>query len=318
MNRFSRTSAMVLLALAACSDGDVAGGEDDLKGGIVAREAIYAPVGALGYVTDTGFSVSCTGTLVAPTWVITAKHCVTTDAEGSAMDRITQNFMFVPGWQAATAKKRYAVKAAAVSNLSEGGFIEYGNDVALIELAEAPTEIRPAEVRSSSLAKSDLGARRAVVGFGFDERDKNGIRKRGRVTIRSVNGRALSGVFESRTLLDALVVRAEGSSAALARDDDRSGQIARFFDHVLAQDHESFVGLGNGDAQPCRSDSGAPVLSTEGAGAAARLRVHAVISGSLKLSSSPCGNYGAFVGTFGPSSQELFRAHGIVAVDASK
>lgn len=315
--RVSAVSAalVTLLGLFSGCAGDAdptPSSEDDLKGGVVAREAVYGPVGALGAPGSTSFNVSCTGTLVAPKVVLTAKHCVTSDPEGDAFDKLDAGLYFAPGLEASLKSPRYKVVSAAAAKLAEGGFIEYGSDVALLQLESAPPGLTPALVRAAHPAVQEVGKKLTVVGFGFDETDKNGIRKRGTVTLRATGGRALGPVFSSRTALDSLIEKKEGDRSALSPDDDRSAQVARYWEHQLLPTHEAFVGLAAGDAQPCRSDSGAPVLVLENG----RPVVVAVISGSLKLSRSPCGSYGSFVGTFGDSAQALFAAKGVAPTAA--
>jgi Trypsin len=119
------------------------------------------------------------------------------------------------------------------------------------------------------------------------------------LTVRSIEGQAARSVWNTRAVFDVHVSATEGKEA-LNPADDRNAQATRFYEYTLLQAEELFAGLAPGDAQPCRSDSGGPLLRDR--------EVVGVVSGSLKLSSSPCGNYGAFAATFGPAAKSVLPA----------
>jgi hypothetical protein len=289
-----RTASLLAIAMAGCGAADSGESSDELRGASAATGIEFAAVGALGVARGSAFSVTCTGTLVAPNKVITAKHCVTSDPEGKNLDKVEQGLSFLVGAKVSANAKRYRVTSASVPTAMEGGFIGYGSDVAMLTLETSVAGIAPLAI---SATVPRVGEKLAVVGFGFDETETKGERRKGSMTVRATEKQAARAVWSGRAAFEAFLVNAEGDKSALDPSDDRSAQAARFFDYALLAEHEVFVGLAPGDAQPCRSDSGGPLLRNG--------QVVGVVSGSLKLSSSPCGNYGAFFATFGPRAKSV-------------
>jgi hypothetical protein len=299
MMRTGAVAALTILcAMPGCASDDGAGAEDEnLRGGHIANAPALMAVGALGPVNETGeLIVSCTGTLIDAKTVITAKHCVTTDPEGGTLDRVTQGLWFGVGLQAKSAVL-YKVVSAVVPAYREGGFIFYGSDIALLTLEKAPRDVTPLTVAQGHL--SVVPEKLTVVGYGFDDRDKNGVRRKGNMTLRASTGQSARAVWSNREQLDRAVMEREHLAQPFAADDDRTAQIARFYEHTLLSQAEAYFGA-PGDAQPCRADSGGPVLRGT--------TVVGVVSASLKLSTSPCGNYGAFVATIGPDAALLLTS----------
>jgi hypothetical protein len=291
---------VAILAMASCAptadDGET--GDEDLRGGVAAPDPALLAVGALGYI-DQGdvFRVSCTGTLIDRDHVITAKHCVTSDPEGGELDRM-EGLQFVVGPNAKSGT-RHRVARARASDYREGGFIDYGADVAVLKLETAPANVAPIPVAEGHLGAVHVGERMTVVGYGFDGLDRNGVRRKGSVTVRAVAGIGAQTLWSTRAALDADVVKREKLPAMFGADDDRAAQVQRFYEHPLLDGAELYVGGATTDAQPCRADSGGPVLRNQ--------RVVGVVSGSLKLSSAPCGRYGAFVASIGEEAQRVLR-----------
>jgi secreted trypsin-like serine protease len=107
---------------------------------------------------DRGFlddGLACTGTLIAPRWVITAQHCTNLDRRPGRPYRARDVVVRPSG------DERWAV--AAVWRM--GGYDErsLANDVALLELAEPVTTVSPARIAARP-ASTDTSA--DVYGFG--------------------------------------------------------------------------------------------------------------------------------------------------------
>ena len=232
--------------------------------------------------------------------MITAKHCIRDDAEGPD-NRIEEGLYFFVGPRWNQVRKKSKVVSAKVPAKSSGGYINYGSDVAVLELATPITGVTFVEPATSHFPSSMVGRRFVMVGFGFDDEEVDGVRRIGSLTLTANAGKPLEKAFITYGNFLDHAVEAENDPGIYGATDDRNGMAAYAYAYSLLPLHEAFVGLGVSDAQPCRNDSGAPVLLED----KGRLVLWAVASGSLKLSEKSCGNYGAFVSTMGPLVQPL-------------
>lgn len=277
---------------------------DDLRGGALATARIYSGIGILGReaANKQDAVTACTGTLIGPKKVITAKHCIRDDAEGPD-NRIEEGLYFFVGLRETDIEKRSKVVSAKVPKAMAGGYINYGSDVAVLELEDAITGVPFALTATEHFPTSMVGKRLAMIGYGFDQEEVDGVRRVGAVTLVSNRDAALGRAFPAWGDFMKFIVDVENDPGIAGGEDDREAMAKRAYDYKLLPNYEAFVGLGTNDAQPCRNDSGAPVVFE----ANGSLVVWAVASGSLKLSESSCGNYGSFVATLGPEVQAILH-----------
>lgn len=274
------------------------GAEDAGEGGAGASDggAVDAEDGGVeGAEGPEEYRVFCTATLVAPKLVVTAKHCV----EGKSPDDVW--FNIGPDGTRPTR----AVKAANIRTapLGEGGFVKLGADVAVIELAEEVTDVAPLPVLAEALSDRAVGSRFSAVGFGIRDRQRTlGKRIAGTLTLRATEGAFAQRIFGS---LEELVAFAKSESPEGFGWGDERRLEKDFWDWNLLSEYEAFLGLGDGDAQPCSGDSGGPLVARIGG----ELVVAGVVSGSFKLSNTyanPCSVLGEVYATFGPVVQTMF------------
>lgn len=207
------------------------GGDDRIIGGTKSSPGAWPSVVALMYTYDDGSTYQlCGGTIIDPSWVLTAAHCV---SDGARYVEPARNFSVLVGTQSlASGGQRIQVAEIVVrpSYSPEG----LSNDVALLRLARPTDRARPLEVASST----DIpwsGANLTTVGWGvqdlstYDQPDE----------IRQVDVPAMSGA-ECQTALN-----------------ETSGE---FGTPAYHSSHLCTGPIGSGGEGPCYGDSGGPLV----------------------------------------------------------
>ncbi len=118
---------------------------------------------------DGGWVYYCSGTLLAPTVVMTAAHC----AEGWEPGQYLVHF----GFDSSDFEERYVSEIIYHPNWDPDLYTTIGNDIALLRMtAPAPTGIQPIPHLPADLAitQPDIGIPVEFVGFGKDENNHLG------------------------------------------------------------------------------------------------------------------------------------------------
>ncbi len=294
--------------------------DDELIGGTAAKSASYDAVGAFVHTDarqpDAPPVFFCTGTLVAPDVVLTAKHCVTQDATGGStfLADADHPIFFTIGPDSSRPRRIIAVKSAKVAPVVDGGYADLGADVAVVFLKERITDITPWKIDGSRLSVAKEGQSYTAIGYGI--RDLNGSagqRKIGRLTLQAASGKPLSRLFKTFEDFQSYLRTQEGDTWVAAQD----ARIRKFYNLELlapkagdtttlpaAPGYEAYLGYGPRDVQPCSGDSGGPLV-TKVAGSNV---IVAVVSASFKGPSQPCSTLGEVYATFGPNVSTFLAA----------
>lgn len=215
--------ALVAAALVPESAAAVVGGEP-------------VPAGRHAYTAKVEGTGTCTGSLIAPTWVVTAGHCTTpAGAFGLATPTALPPGIFTVtvGTNQAdgTGGETHAVKAVHVdpNYLATNGT---GSDVALLELTE-PATTPPVKIVTDP-ALWEPGDALTIAGFGVTEEDGD----------------------LPATLQEAVVPRVGDAQCAQAYD-DATPVVGNAFDPATAL----CAGLPEGGKDTCQGDSGGPLLA---------------------------------------------------------
>lgn len=268
-----------------CADESPDVGVDDAEiiGGFPAKHARYDAVGALGDPTgDGGWFPFCTASLISPTAVITAEHCVLGNMNGVS---------FLIGFDAYAPKRAVPVLGASAEDTIVGGFVGLGSDVAIVHLAEPVLDITP--IALGTLDDSLLGRRLIAMGYGVQNNSGTaGTRFMGSETYNGTGGNFLDYLYGDlegfRPHYDELadwVKQYWPTPEALHADAD------------LLDEYEAHFGGRAGDAQDCYGDSGGPILRSVGG----VFTSYGVVSGGISSQNLICDDGGVF-STFGPAT----------------
>lgn len=256
-----RWSGLLALVVFGCSSpaDDVTGGDDALIGG--EADARHVAVGAFVTGDDAHRKSFCTGTLVAPRVVVTAKHC-TLDLPADAA--------FAFGADARHPDRVVAIDRFERALPERGGFMRLGSDVAGVILAEAITDIAPVPVAARALDATDVGKMVIAVGYGAQGTGGSAdTRKAGPLSLLAVSGAPLPLRY---TTLD----RWLDAAAEHAGHDLGEFEVEDFtltYRRTLLAGYEAY--LSAPAVQTCHGDSGGPMLRPTATG----FEVVAVVSG---------------------------------------
>lgn len=292
-----------IVAIAACSAGGEEAAEkatDAIIGGVDATSADWNAVGAMGRVNAAGASRSfCTGTLIAPNVVLTAKHCAMESASDpeSPTHTETGTVYFLIGPNSRQPLRKIKATAVTPSSIFRGGFTGLGSDVALYTLSESITDIVPLKVAITPPKTTDEGLGFVAIGYGVqDAAGRSGTRKTGRVTLRAVSGPPAHIAFDA---VDDYVASVDAITPGPMTEEQKTAAIAGY-DRPLLLDYETFLGAATQDVQVCNGDSGGPLLREVNG----KLVVFGVASTTMSKNGFLCSNGGVYA-VFGASTRKV-------------
>jgi hypothetical protein len=307
--------ALILLGtaglLAACSDATSSTSssspsttDDNIVGGVDARGKALDAVGYLYAAKADGTGGgSCTATLIAPSLVLTAKHCVLADLTSMSPQTMLDaggKLGFRIGSDARTSTRDVFASEVRTCALGVGGSAGLGCDVAVLRLSEPVTDITPIPVATTPLGSDLIGQTFTAVGFGTQDAPSTifGTRKMASLTLQATSGPGLHATFASYDDFAAFIDRTEGTGFVAAQ-----GTFYRQrYDLPLLDGYEAQLGGADGNAQICHGDSGGPLLKVVDG----KLAVYGVASTVVSGIKQVCENAGGVYATFGPDAQALF------------
>ena len=125
------SSLLSVTAIGCLGESEPSTDEQDIVGGVDAKSAKLDAIGTVGTKDYEGnYDFFCTATLIGPKVVLTAKHCATY-GPNEAPRLANEKIYFAVGADAKAPKQVIEAVDVILAPINEGGFIEYGGDVAL-------------------------------------------------------------------------------------------------------------------------------------------------------------------------------------------
>lgn len=238
----------------------------------------------------------CSGTLVGPTAVETAKHCLMDLDYSSQYTEVG----FAVGPDASNPTAVYPIVdwewESEVAGDPYSLLSDLGSDVGVAHLGSAVTGVTPMAI--GTLHDSDIGQRFTALGFGIQNNNyDDGTRKAGSLTLRGIGG----------NYADYLFGNLEGFLKGAQKMPDFAGlpewELTQIYDELnLLPEYQAFLGGRPGDAQPCFGDSGGPMVAMRNG----QRTVFGNVTSGLRSSRLIC-DWGAVFAVFGPATQSFLQ-----------
>jgi hypothetical protein len=239
----------------------------------------------------------CTGTLVQPTLVLTAKHCAL-DSDGS-------RFLDKPGGVTFSFDGKNFLPFVDVSTaptVDNGGAWGNASDVAIYRLASPITNVAPIAIATEEPSFADPVFLATGYGMVDHKGDYNGGNS-GILTLYATSGAPLQKLFGSFEAYEAAVTKVAGAAYVQANTD----YLRWDYDATLAPGYEVWLTSPAG-SQVCHGDSGGPLLQYGDDG---NLKIYGVVTGSTSYGSTYC-YFGSLYSTFGPEAMRVLEQTGAV------
>jgi hypothetical protein len=296
-------------SLYACGNGaDVSADDADIIGGYDNGSAKYAAVGTVGTKDAAGnYQYFCTATLISPTEVLTAKHCVLeTDSTSPFYNQKLVNLIdiyFAIGADSTHPTKVIQAIAADVATPREGGFVGLGSDVGIYHLIEAvaATDAKPLQISTtvlkdkSATSQGDIGKRFTAMGYGLsDQLSHDGKKKIGSLDLNALSGKAFENMFGS---VDNFAEYLKGIYGEQLIDDNMDIVNQWYDTSGMLVGYDAYLGNKPGNVQTCYGDSGGPLLAKENG----VLKIFGTVSGGMPSENLAC-DFGSFYAAIGPKT----------------
>lgn len=259
-------------------------------GGAPTDDAKYGAVGALVWL-DPDFGVVhvfCSGTLVAPQALVTARHC-TPSIDLAVEIGITAAFAFGPDAFSPTQVVPITgyVTAPPAPGKEKGLLLDGGRDVAVAYLEAVPGGVTPAEL---GLFEGDmLGTQFQIAGYGVNDVDFfTGQKFAGVATARALKGRWYELLFDGD--YDAYLEWYFTDSPGAIPSEAEAKEWWKIY--RLENKYELLAGGVPGEAVGCFGDSGGPLLLGTSADNLTTYGVSFAVEATL---STVCGLGGAYL-----------------------
>jgi hypothetical protein len=200
---------------------------------------------------------SCTGTLIAPKVVLTARHCVAGSPGWHFFPLPSFNNFVVFGDNVNKPAQKVKIKGYLTAPPSDAGGLlgDGGRDIAVLYLDEAPQGITPAKL--GHFNASMLGTHFRIAGFGQTESFVSGTKYEGLATARALSGEWYPLLFNDN--YDAFDAWYWTDAWSEPSDEEEAAWWAPGT-YTLEPGYELLAGGLPGESVSCWGDSGGPLF----------------------------------------------------------
>jgi secreted trypsin-like serine protease len=233
---------------------------------------------------------SCTGTLIAPKVVLTARHCVAGASDWHFFPLPSFNNFVVFGDDVGKPKQKVKIKGyvtAPASEAASGLLGDGGRDVAVLYLDQAPKDITPAKL--GHFDASMLGTQFRIAGFGQTENFTVGTKLEGLATARALSGDWYPLLFNNDYAAFDEWYWMDASLATPSDEEEAAWWTPGTF--MLEPGYELLAGGLPGESVSCWGDSGGPIFQGS---SAADFTVYGVSFAGEGSIANNCGLGGAY------------------------
>jgi hypothetical protein len=263
-NSIRVAALLVPVALSACaqepsvSEAPLGTGSQAILDGAPALDAKYAAVGAVVWFhPDFGvLQVFCSGTLVTPSAIITARHC-TPNIDLAPQIGVQAAFAFGPDGYNPTQLIPITsyVNAPAAPGKEKGLLLDGGRDVAVAHLQSPALGVTPAKL--GEFKDNMLGRQFQIAGFGiYASNFASGQRFAGLATARAYNGKWYELLFNGNYSAYHDWYFTDSPSAIPSEAEAKEW----WKTYKLENKYELLAGGLPGESVSCYGDSGGPLL----------------------------------------------------------
>jgi hypothetical protein len=302
INRQSSLRVAALLAMAvssACAQSagdehtqDIGTSPQAIIGGTPATGAAHGAVGALVYYyPEVGvLDVFCSGTLVAPKAITTARHC-TPSIDMANESGLVPAFAIGPDAFNPTAVIPITgyINAPPAPAPEKGLLMDGGRDVAVAHLASAPVGVTPAKLGlfEEKMVRSSFD----IAGYGVSNPEHfYGQKFIGKATARATSGKWYSLLFNGKEAAFRSWYFNDSPSAQRTEAEAK----AWWKDYKLENKYELLAGGLPGESVACHGDSGGPLLRGTTAPTLTTYGVSFAVEGSIASGCALGGGYAVF------------------------
>lgn len=269
------------------------------EGGTAVVEVTSAdlePVGRLSLQKpDATAGVYCSGTLIAPSWVITAKHCLRLPEKLDGKS-IRMRQLGTVRFRAGASAALRVVDREAFPVEQSGGVLGDGIDIALAHLETPIDDLLPALLGRTT---PSVGSFVLSSGFGAaSSAQQPGVEHHGNWQIKAVNGGRFASVYAT---FDAFLAAARAVNPNVTVESQRE-----LYDAPLAEGYEAYA-MPVGDSRVCKGDSGGPVFQR----VSGQLAIVGVNSTTTFVGVDESCHGGSVFATLGPQVLELITRSGL-------
>ncbi|MES2526485.1 MAG: trypsin-like serine protease [Bdellovibrionota bacterium] len=265
----------------------------------------YEAIGSIR-TYDMANGSSCTATLIAPDWIVTAEHCVWGGSEENPEQLKPSQMFFQLGPD--SHKPIKSVKLRKWISAPEG------LDVSFAQLAQPITNVTPIPVSLDLSRFRDTSKVYEVVGYGYQGvsgyGSKSGFKGMAKYKVTSMNANPLLSIFKSKNNFQSFLDKAfQGEEADMLLGDETliPGYQVHAWDDTGRMKGILTKKPAKGWSNTCNGDSGGPMIETTPAGK----KVVGIISGGFTGMTMGCVPVGSKISIFGTSVQNEFKKTGI-------